>query len=96
MDKEVTQLSFGFGEANEFLGYLATSKTDDGFEPTKEPSPTTAEPGSWEKVEVLAQRLASGEKLWHEGDRKIDLTKRDGALSFIDIDLDSLFSEEEE
>ena len=95
MDKEVSQLSFGFGEAEEFLTYLAVSKTDDGFEPSKEPDPTDAEPGSWEKVEVLASRLANGEILWSDGDKKIDLSKKEGA-SFIDIDLDSLFVEEEE
>ena len=69
------QLGFGFGEHQEFSDYLAANKTDDGFEPTKKPEPTDAAPGTWSKVEVLAARLERGEELWHDLDRKIDLTK---------------------
>lgn len=36
--------------------------------PKKVPQPTTALPGSPEKVEVLLQREADGEELWHRDD----------------------------
>lgn len=36
--------------------------------PTKRPQPTTAVPGSLEKIKVLAERLARGEALWHPDD----------------------------
>ena len=70
-----TQLTFGFSEHHEFISYLNANKTDDGFEPTKEPDPTVAAPGTWEKVEVLAERLQLGTNLWHSEDQPIDLTK---------------------
>lgn len=40
-----------------------------GNEPAKKiPTPTTAAPGSAEKLEVLKQRAENGEQLWHEFD----------------------------
>jgi hypothetical protein len=33
--------------------------------------PTEALPGSYEKLEVLAQRVASGLPLWHPDDRRV-------------------------
>jgi hypothetical protein len=44
---------------------------DDGFTPMHTPDfyPTDAPAGSWEKVEVLRQRVELGQPLWHEADR---------------------------
>ncbi len=40
-----------------------------GFaEPTRLLAPTTARPGTAEKVEVFADRVAGGFALWHPGD----------------------------
>lgn len=32
------------------------------------PTPTDAEPGSSQKIDVLAERVARGERLWHPDD----------------------------
>lgn len=37
--------------------------------PTKQPEPTSAQPGSPTKVEVLEGRMLRGEHLWHQLDR---------------------------
>ena len=36
-----------------------------------EPEPTDAMPGSWEKLQVLIERAANGQELWHPDDRLI-------------------------
>lgn len=38
--------------------------------PTCKPTPTTAPPGSADKVKVLQERLWSGQELWHPSDRR--------------------------
>lgn len=45
---------------------------DDDFEPSGYGSPTDARPGSWEKLEVLAQRVEAGLHLWHPDDFVLD------------------------
>ncbi|MGE3809161.1 MAG: hypothetical protein AB7K24_31235 [Gemmataceae bacterium] len=44
----------------------------DGFAAPAEP--TSARPGSKEKVAVLAQRAGLGQQLWHPHDQPIDLS----------------------
>lgn len=41
---------------------------DNPWYPARQPQPTTAWPGTPEKVEVLAARLLAGEDLWHPDD----------------------------
>lgn len=41
---------------------------DEDFNPQPPERPTAEYPGSWEKVEVLCQRVRDGEALWHEND----------------------------
>ena len=44
-------------------------KHDEDFIPHSLPmEPSFALPGSWEKVEILAQRVDRGEELWHPKD----------------------------
>lgn len=47
-----------------------TNEADDDFEPHGPPErPTHIQPGTREKVEVLAQRFEDGLELWHPQDR---------------------------
>ena len=39
------------------------------YEPKPASQPTDAQPGSHEKIELLRQRVANGEHLWHPLDR---------------------------
>ena len=48
--------------------WLAKYVDDWGFEAFEVPKPTTAAPGSWEKVVELTERLARGQMLWHPQD----------------------------
>jgi len=51
--------------------HIQSHLTDVGFRETKKlGDPTTHEPGTWSKVEVLAYRVAMGEPLWHPNDAK--------------------------
>jgi small neutral amino acid transporter SnatA (MarC family) len=45
--------------------------------PTRLPTPTSARPGTEEKVRVLAQRAGSGEQLWHPLDAVGDMESLD-------------------
>ena len=65
------QLTFNFDHANNLFDFLDRWGHDAGFEPNPAAQPTDHEPGSPEKVEVLAQRLLNNEALWHEDDRWI-------------------------
>lgn len=42
-------------------------------EPGRKPTPTDARPGSADKIQVLTERFARGEELFHTRDRRIDL-----------------------
>jgi hypothetical protein len=52
----------------------AIKQGDLTFEPNKQPlvnvKATKAMPGTTEKLDVLASRVARGEPLWHPGDRQ--------------------------
>jgi hypothetical protein len=50
------------------FGHLLTRGHDIDFEPTRDPVPTEARPGSIEKVKVFEERLMRGEKLSHPDD----------------------------
>lgn len=62
------QLTLDLNQPIDLPGYLEEWNTDNGFEATELPEPTTYTPGSWDKVEILAQRLAKGQQLWHPDD----------------------------
>ncbi len=49
--------------------YIKAFGVDEGFKPTKLPTPTAAAPGSIEKMDVLKQRLENGEEMFHHLDR---------------------------
>jgi hypothetical protein len=57
--------------------YPSTSKfahrglANNGFEAEQLPAPTSAEPGTPEKIEVLASRLAGGQHLWNDDDAEL-------------------------
>lgn len=43
-------------------------ENEEDFQPTGEPIPTNARPGSIEKLQVLCERAAAGLPLWHRDD----------------------------
>ena len=47
---------------------IASVVHDEDFRPNGEPVPTSAPPGTQEKLRVLAERVRLGMRLWHEGD----------------------------
>ena len=51
---------------------LKTDRLDSPDPKLKKPKPTKYEPGSPEKIDVLRQRVASGEDLWHEDDPRFN------------------------
>jgi len=59
-------------DCGEVVPTITTALMTDGsckrFEPQPASEPTSAKPGSAEKLEVLAARVAAGEHLWHELD----------------------------
>ena len=59
-------------DSGELAATLETALMTDGsckrFEPKPASESTCAKPGSLEKIEVLRQRVAAGESLWHELD----------------------------
>lgn len=69
------QLVFGLEEAGNLNSYIDAFNTDDGYEPQANPVPTDHKPGSWSKVEVLADRLENAEDLWHDNDAKLPRKK---------------------
>ena len=72
MNPNITgQLTFGFDVATNLFDYLDKWSHDDGFEPVPATDYTHHEPGSAEKVEVLAQRVLNNESLWHDDDKSI-------------------------
>jgi hypothetical protein len=52
------------------FGHLLTRGHDIDFEPTRDPVPTNAKPGSIEKLKVFEERLLRGEKLSHADDEQ--------------------------
>lgn len=56
-----------------YFDHFAKHGTDKGFEPQEvediDWQPTQALPGSFAKIDVLAERLEAGLPLWHEHDR---------------------------
>jgi hypothetical protein len=55
-------------------------KHDLDFEPLHIPEPTTARPGSEEKIRVFQERLAKGEDLYHPDDEQLVATKETSSL----------------
>ena len=51
-------------------------------EPPTPRKPTDAGPGSPEKVEIMAQRLADGERLHHPDDRSVRIEPREISSHF--------------
>lgn len=47
--------------------------------------PTKAEPGSREKLEILKQRLAAGQPLFHSKDRRIEYTRYNRKADFVSV-----------
>lgn len=81
--REPKQATFGFSEPTDMFSYVDQLKTCEGFVSNEIPDPTTYQPGSWEKVEVLRQRVLVGQCLWHDDDAAMDrrqthLTKSQG------------------
>ena len=52
--------------------WIVLHETSDGFKPRPASQPTTARPGTAEKIAVLAARLEAGEELWHADDATLD------------------------
>ena len=50
--------------------YIQKYQTDEGYQPELMPTPTNAAPGSATKVEILRQRIADGEELFHPDDTR--------------------------
>ena len=54
----------------QFRNHLGNiSEWDSFFDPSPTAEPTAAQPGSADKVRILAERMERGEELWHPGDR---------------------------
>lgn len=51
-------------------------------EPPPPETPTDARPGSPEKIEIMTQRLAAGQRLHHELDRNVRIEPREIASHF--------------
>jgi hypothetical protein len=66
------QAEFALASPKNLQEHVSASGKDDGFEPQKCCSPTRHAPGTWEKVEVLAQRLRDCQPLWHDSDAKLE------------------------
>lgn len=62
---------------------LAITGSDKHYEPARLPQPTWARPGSLEKIEVLRQRVARGEHLWHERDDRSPGEPRDRMPTYV-------------
>jgi len=50
------------------LDAVRIGRGDMGYQPAPAERPCEARPGSREKLETLAARIANGEELWHEDD----------------------------
>lgn len=53
---------------NSTFGHLLRYGHDHYFEPGKQPNSTGANPGSEEKIRIIAERMRRGEELFHDGD----------------------------
>ena len=60
----LNQIELGLAPSNLDSWLLITGRDVD-FEPRPAREPTSARPGSLEKIEALRQRVAAGESLWH-------------------------------
>ncbi|HIA20605.1 MAG: hypothetical protein VB862_12100 [Pirellulaceae bacterium] len=52
---------------------------DEDFAPPKDCAPTNAPAGSEDKIEILRERIALGQPLWHDQDR-LDYSGLTGAI----------------
>jgi hypothetical protein len=79
---DLLQMGLGIGEAESLEVHIKSHRTDVGFVERKQGKkrkcePTKCLPGTWDKVEVLRQRLENGEPLSHPDDAKLK-RKRSG------------------
>ena len=61
---------------------LATVGHDEDFSPIAASERTSARPGSLEKIEIMRERVARGEDLFHPDDARIPLPPRDSSTGF--------------
>lgn len=64
------QMRLPFCEPDSVMDWVKCYLSEDAFIPRCKPKPTTAEPGSPEKMRVLMERVERGEELWHEEDKR--------------------------
>lgn len=68
MSQTMTQGGLPLFEATNLDEHIRAHQSDAGFKPKRKCQPTQAMPGTAAKVEVLRQRLESGQPLWHPKD----------------------------
>jgi len=85
------QLELGIQDVRNIFDHLDITSTDEGFSPMNEATPTTYQPGSTEKIDILAKRLEDSESLFHPEDEKLPDQQCDQVLLGI---LDSLRKED--
>jgi hypothetical protein len=71
------------GQGKNVFEELLLVNHDEDFYPSTISQPTTAPPGSSEKIEVLAKRVERGEDLWHRDDVVIDFSEAFSTNQFI-------------
>jgi hypothetical protein len=68
----LTQATLPLFNAVTLEQHIESHLSDAGFVEQKQSSgPTSHEPGTWGKVEVLTARVKAGEPLWHPDDAKM-------------------------
>jgi len=63
---------------NVFVAFVKYGHDED-YDPPKDCAPTNAPAGSEDKIEILRQRIALGQPLWHDQDR-MDYSGLTGAI----------------
>lgn len=59
------------------------------FAPIAKPQPTTARPGSTERVRIYCERLAAGQELFHPDDESVAWERADFSCRATDREIDT-------
>lgn len=72
-----------FADCQNIFEHILCFGNDDNYMPRKKCRPTDHPVGSKEKVEVMAQRVAKGQPIWHDVDRPEDIRKPLDAMALL-------------
>jgi len=82
----LTQATLPLFNATTLEQHIESHLSDEGFVEQRQSSgPTTHQPGTPGKVEVLKARLEAGEPLWHPADPVVKLRRRGWESSNVEL-----------